>query len=217
MAELERLTQQDKLYPCACSRKEINMISPSGLYPGTCRHGIPLGKTARSLRLKVETTDLEFTDAIQGLLRYEMASDIGDFVLRRAEGLFAYQLAVVVDDAVSGVNQVVRGADLLSSTPRQIYLHACLGTPVPDYVHLPLATDATGQKISKRHGGIADCWQNGLSGTLCRALAFLGQPVPADLAGAVPAEILAWAVSHFDVQRVPAAHDGLGAIPGKNR
>ena len=132
---------------------------------------------------------------------------VGDFVLRRADGLFAYQLAVVVDDADSGVNQVVRGADLLGSTPRQIYLLRSLGLPVPDYLHLPLILTEDGSKISKRHGLVPGSPAGGP--WLAAALRWLGQPVPAGLDQAPPAEVLAWGASHFDMTLIPARQEGL--------
>jgi len=128
---------------------------------------------------------------------------VGDFVLRRADGLFAYQLAVVVDDAASGVTQVVRGADLLSSTPRQIFLHTCLGTPLPHYVHLPLVLAADGEKLSKRHGAVAVGSLREGGAWLWRALRFLGQDTPLEIQFAPPRDVLEWGVAHFALDRVP--------------
>jgi len=123
-------------------------------------------------------------------------------VVRRADGLFAYQLAVVVDDAEAGVNQVVRGEDLLSSTPRQIYLQACLELPVPEYVHIPLAIDASGEKLSKRHGAaLSEAMAPGEA--ISQALTFLGQPPPAELSGGAPREVLSWGIENFVLERVP--------------
>jgi glutamyl-Q tRNA(Asp) synthetase len=134
---------------------------------------------------------------------------VGDFVLRRAAGMFAYQLAVVVDDAASGINQVVRGADLLSSTPRQIFLHACLGSPVPEYIHLPLLTDRHGEKISKRHGAVSFDPGANPSALIVRALNLLGQVVPEKIAQSPPAEVLEWACRYIDRKRIPAGPQGL--------
>jgi len=142
-----------------------------------------------------------------GWFAQSLAREVGDFVLRRADGMYAYQLAVVVDDAASGVNQVVRGADLLGSTPRQIFLLECLGLPVPAYLHLPLALNADGSKLSKRYGDADQPLAGGGGGEMIRrALQWLGQPVPAALAGAPPAELLAWGVASFDAGRIPASH-----------
>jgi glutamyl-Q tRNA(Asp) synthetase len=142
------------------------------------------------------------TDGIRGRQSQHLAEEVGDFVVRRADGLFAYQLAVVVDDADSGVTQVVRGQDLLNSTPRQIYLQECLGFPHPKYIHLPLALAADGKKICKRHGAVAVEAEGG--GTLITStLRFLGQPVPAELEQAPAAEVLRWGIVNFDLSLVP--------------
>jgi len=200
-AALETLRQQNLVFPCACSRREVLASAPhigeeGPVYPGTCRSGLPPGRQPRAQRLRAAGA-VCFTDGVFGRVEQDLRM-VGDFILHRADGLFAYQLATVVDDADSGVDQVVRGEDLLTSTPRQIYLHTCLRTPVPHYIHLPLALTATGEKISKRHGaaaaGASDLW---------RALRFLGQEIPHDLEQASARDILAWGKRHFDLARVP--------------
>lgn len=202
---LALLGKKGLLFSCACSRKEILASAPhrgeeGPVYPGTCRPGLLHGRPPRALRLRVADSPICFTDGVFGRVEQSLATSVGDFVLRRADGLFAYQLAVVVDDADSGITQVVRGEDLLGSTPRQIYLHACLDTPAPRYVHLPLALGSDGEKISKRHGAVpAEDPQ-----VLWRVLRFLGQDVPPELRGASGAEILSWGVGHFDLSGVPA-------------
>ena len=138
------------------------------------------------------------------MVEQHLATSVGDFVLRRADGIFAYQLAVVVDDYDSGVNQVVRGGDLLSSTPRQIHLCNCLGYPLPSYVHLPLAINACGTKISKRQGA-RPLTAETASSWLFATLRFLGQEVPVELSCAPAAELLAWACSEFCLAAVPTA------------
>jgi glutamyl-Q tRNA(Asp) synthetase len=138
-----------------------------------------------------------------------LSEAVGDFVLHRADGFFAYQLAVVVDDAASGINQVVRGADLLSSTPRQIFLNACLGKPVPEYIHLPLLVDQNGEKISKRHGIVSVSRKDNASGILIQALSALGQNAPAEVHHEPPAVILDWSVKNFDQTTIPANSDGF--------
>jgi glutamyl-Q tRNA(Asp) synthetase len=203
-AALERLAGKGLVFPCACSRREILASAPhpgeeGPVYPGTCRHGLPAGRQPRALRLRVPAELVCFTDGVFGPVEQHLSTAVGDFVLHRADGLFAYQLAVVVDDAESGVNQVVRGEDLLGSTPRQIYLHACLDTPVPRYVHLPLVLTPAGEKISKRHGAVSannpeNVWQ---------VLRFFGQAVPEELRRAPAREVLAWGVAQFDLGRVP--------------
>jgi glutamyl-Q tRNA(Asp) synthetase len=141
-AALEALRAKNLVYPCACSRADLQRAASAPLgrepvYPGTCREGLPPGKVARATRFRAPE------------------SIGGDFIVRRADGLFAYQLAVVVDDAEQGVTQVVRGADLLDSTPRQIALQQALGYPTPEYVHVPLVVNADGSKLSKRDGALA--------------------------------------------------------------
>ncbi|EKE17024.1 MAG: hypothetical protein ACD_10C00660G0001, partial [uncultured bacterium] len=144
------------VYGCACSRKEIAdsasrpAIDGGLAYPGTCRNGLPDGRLVRAWRLRVNDLPLVFVDRLQGQIVQQLASDVGDFVLRRADGLFAYQLAVAVDDDFQGISDIVRGADLLASTPRQIWLQRCLGFAEPRYAHLPVASNGVGEKLSKQ-------------------------------------------------------------------
>ena len=207
-AALARLREKGLVFVCGCSRREILASAPhpgeeGPVYPGTCRGGLPAGRRSRAVRLRVPRETVCFADGVFGPVGQCLAGSVGDFVLRRADGLFAYQLAVVVDDADAGVNQVVRGADLLLSTPRQIYLHSCLETAVPQYLHLPLVLASDGEKISKRHGA-ANLAGKGESGrVLWEALSFLGQSVPPELEGADPRELLAWGVGHFEIGRIP--------------
>lgn len=156
---LQTLREQDLVYDCACSRTELRSAAsaPVGrepVYPGTCRNGIPAGRVARAVRFRVPKGVISFDDLLVGCVEENVAEETGDFVIKRADGVFAYQLAVVVDDAEQGVTQVVRGADLLTSTPRQIALQRALGLPTPEYAHVPLALNADGSKISKREGGV---------------------------------------------------------------
>lgn len=216
VAALEQLRAKGLLYDCACSRKEILLSAPhpgeeGPIYPGTCRTGLRAGRKQRAVRITVPQHRVCYHDGVFGPFQQVLAEAVGDFVLRRADGLFAYQLAVVVDDAAAGVNQVVRGADLLSSTPRQIFLHACLGTPAPAYVHLPLVLDRSGSKISKRYGRDGQAQDHDPTQLLTWALTFLGQKVPGCLQGAAPAELLQWAVAHFDQRAIPPAVEGLPA------
>ncbi len=207
-AALDRLQQSGLLFACGCSRKEVLASAPhvgdeGPVYAGICRGGLPRGRRPRSLRIRVPREQVCFVDGVFGARDQWLESVVGDFVLRRADGLFAYQLAVVVDDAESGVNQVVRGADLLTSTPRQIFLQSCLGYSHPDYIHLPLALASDGEKISKRHGAAAIATAEGRAQDLWRALRFLGQAVPEDLKKASASEVVAWGVEHFALRRVP--------------
>jgi glutamyl-Q tRNA(Asp) synthetase len=205
-AAFARLHEGAWLYPCGCSRKDLaeapRAIDGSTLYPGTCREGLPPGKAARAWRFRAEGT-VSFDDRIQGRVVEDLPREVGDFVVKRADGVFAYQLAVVIDDALGGVTDVVRGADLLGSTARQIALHRALGLPVPRYAHLPVAVDVRGDKLSKqtlaRPLEAAEA-----SARIAQALDFLGHAPPAELRGAPPAELLAWAVVHWDIGKVPA-------------
>jgi glutamyl-Q tRNA(Asp) synthetase len=205
---LSRLQAQGLIYACGCTRREILASAPhpgedGPVYPGTCRNGLPPGRHPRAERLLVPVAPVCFSDGVFGPQEQRLADAVGDFVLRRADGIYAYQLAVVVDDAAAGVNQVVRGADLLTSTPRQIYLHACLGHPVPHFVHLPLALAGSGEKLSKRHGAMKTVCSASSGKLVTAALEFLGQPPPVELRGAPASDMLAWGVAHFDLARVP--------------
>lgn len=203
---LQQLASDGLLYPCGCSRKEIADSATHGIdglvYPGTCRHGLPPGKTARAWRIRVSDMPISFQDAVQGEVSQVLSRDIGDFVLKRADGLFAYQLAVVVDDETQGITHVVRGADLLDSTPRQIFLQRLLGYATPQYLHVPVATNTAGEKLSKqtlaqpldsRHK-TEDLWQ---------ALAFLQQSPPDELRQGHHADIWQWATQHWQPSRIP--------------
>ena len=161
-AAAERIAQDT--YPCGCNRREIADsrlgFAPDGaaIYPGTCRHGLGPGRTMRSLRVRVPDAghdEISFVDRFAGRNTQHLAHDSGDFVLKRADGFWAYQLAVVVDDAEQGVTDVVRGADLLDSTPRQIYLQRLLGVPTPRYLHVPVVRNENGEKLSKQTGALA--------------------------------------------------------------
>lgn len=165
-AALERLEQMDLIYPCFCTRGQLHAPNAPHrsdgevIYPGTCRNltaeeRAERAKTRRpALRIRVPDEEISFTDLLQGAFRENLARDCGDFILRRSDGVFAYQLAVVVDDALMGVNQVVRGSDLLTSTPRQIYLQQLLGYPTPEYCHVPLLCAPDGRRLSKRESDL---------------------------------------------------------------
>lgn len=208
-AALDQLRDQGLLYECACSRREILASAPhpgeeGPVYPGICRSGLPSGRLPRATRIGVPDRSIMFHDGVFGWQQQNLASAVGDFVLRRADGMFAYQLAVVVDDAASGVTQVVRGADLLGSTPRQIFLLESLGLPIPAYLHLPLALNPDGRKISKRQGDAGDPLADAGGESVCKALQWLGQPVPKELRTAPPKELLSWGINAFDASRISA-------------
>ena len=171
-------------FACACTRREIadaqTVLASDGapIYPGTCRNGLPPGRKMRARRLRVPpagdpASDIRFEDRWFGGVSQNLASDVGDFVLFRADGFWAYQLAVVVDDAEQGITDVVRGADLLDSTPRQIHLQRLLGFATPSYLHVPTVTNARGEKLSKQTGAVALELENPLQ-SLHQAAAFLG-------------------------------------------
>jgi glutamyl-Q tRNA(Asp) synthetase len=200
-------------YPCNCSRREIEdslqqlgepLLGASGerRYPGTCRSGLTLGRPATAVRIRVDGEMIGFEDAIQGWTEQNLDHEIGDFVVRRADGLFAYQLAVVVDDFAAGVTDVVRGADLLASTPRQIHLYRALGGIAPRYKHVPVATTAGGYKLSKQTLARPVAAENPPQ-TLFKALRFLGQEPPPELSAAGVGEIVQWGIANWSVARVP--------------
>jgi glutamyl-Q tRNA(Asp) synthetase len=202
-AALERLVAGQHAYSCSCSRKVIAAAAPPGAlnteelhYPGWCRNG-PLDPTAPcATRFRVPEGPVRFTDDIQGEHTFNVADDCGDFVLRRRDGLFAYQLAVTVDDAEQGITHVVRGADLLSSTPRQVLLQRALGLPQAEYAHVPLAIDRNGVKLSKSAGaGAID--RSRPAAELWRALTFLQQSPPLDLQSGRLRDIWEWGIEHW--------------------
>jgi glutamyl-Q tRNA(Asp) synthetase len=182
-AAFDRLLAAGLVYPCACTRREIaDSVARQGqdpgrhaelVYPGTCRNGIAGGRAPRAWRVRVDDAVIDWTDRSEAAFHERLAKEVGDFVLRRADGLWAYQLAVVVDDADQGVTDVVRGADLIGSTARQIHLQRLLGHPTPRYLHVPVVTDAHGEKLSKQTGAAALALHDPLP-ELERALGHLG-------------------------------------------
>ncbi len=201
---LEELLAQGAAYPCGCTRREVERHGHPGVegivYPGTCREGLPSGRKPRAIRLRVPDEELCFHDRLHGTLCQQLKQEVGDFVIRRADGFFAYQLAVVVDDLDQGVNQVVRGADLLLSTPRQIHLQRLLAAPRPTYLHLPLVRDDKGRKLSKRDQAHPVNDTDPVSGLLA-AWRFLGQPLPEE-PPATAETFWRWARSHWDPARI---------------
>jgi len=202
-----RLQAAGLAYPCACTRREVAAAGAAGpegpVYPGTCRGGLAAGRRTRALRVLTTAEPVEFEDRLLGALREPPGRLSGDFIVRRADGLHAYQLAVVVDDAEQGVNRVVRGADLLASTARQVYLQRLLGLPTPAYMHLPLVRGPDGRKLSKQLGSHPVDRTAPLP-ALVDALAFLGQPLPEAPVGTTR-ELWAWAVAHWDPDVVPVS------------
>ena len=198
----DRLSVAGTIYPCGCSRKEVadsaSALDGARIYPGTCRNGIGRGHKARAFRVRTEKSPIEFNDRLQGRMVQNVEAEVGDFVLLRADGLFAYQLAVLVDDDDQQITDVVRGADLLDSTARQIHLQRLLGIATPRYLHLPVALSASGEKLSKQTGAVPAGPES-----LAAAFEFLGHAPPAEVAGAPALELMAWGIVHWDVGRVP--------------
>ena len=177
-AAIHDLAQRGFAYACGCTRKELEdsalAIDGSRIYPGTCRQGIAAGKSARAVRLRTHAAPIGFVDRIQGRIEQRVEKEVGDFVLLRADGIYAYQLAVVLDDLDQGVTDVVRGADLLDSTARQIHLQRILGAATPRYAHVAVALNDAGEKLSKQTGARPlDLTDPGRE--LARARRFLGQ------------------------------------------
>jgi glutamyl-Q tRNA(Asp) synthetase len=210
----DRLTDLGLVYPCGCSRKEISLSASAPLpeddclaYTGTCRTGMREGAPVRSWRLIAEDGEICFNDLRRRMVCQNVAQKCGDFALRRGDGEFTYQLAVIVDDHITVVNQVVRGDDLLASTPRQIMLQHLLAYPHPTYCHLPLVTGPDGAKLSKRDNLVSyslENWKGKEGMLLFGVLRFLGQEPPEELSRAGCYEILQWGSEHFEVEKIPA-------------
>jgi glutamyl-Q tRNA(Asp) synthetase len=205
VAAFERLQAAGAVFACACTRREMadSALARDGsrLYPGTCRDGLPPGRSAHAWRVRAEGR-IVFDDRIQGRQQEDLATEVGDFVVLRGDGQFAYQLAVVVDDADAGVTDIVRGADLLGSTGRQIHLQHLLGQAAPTYAHLPVVVNTDGEKLSKQTLA-APIDTLPPPRALLAALAFLGQNPPAALGGAPLPELWAWAIAHWATARIP--------------
>lgn len=201
----DRLRLRGLVYPCGCTRQDScgapRAADGSHRYSGCCRNGLPAGKKIRTWRLRVEGS-ICFTDRIQGMQQENLPGETGDYVVLRADGVFAYQLAVVVDDALAGITRIVRGADLLPVTARQIFLQRLLGGLTPEYTHIPVAVNAQCEKLSKQTLA-PPVAEMPVSATLCEALCFLGQSVPAGLYRAPVAEIWHWAIAHGSLRSVP--------------
>ncbi|HKO87697.1 MAG TPA: tRNA glutamyl-Q(34) synthetase GluQRS [Burkholderiales bacterium] len=213
-AALGQLLLDRQVFPCTCSRKEIADSSlkdrQASVYPGKCRQGPKNKGVTPAYRLRVVEETIVFDDRVQGRIRQDLGRAVGDFVLQRADGRFAYQLAVVVDDAWQGVTDVVRGADLLHSTPRQLYLQRQLRLPTPRYAHLPLALNDQGQKLSKQTRAPA-VTASSAAESVYTALVLLGHTPPNPLRGASPLELLEWGAAHWRITNVPRAQKMIGS------
>jgi glutamyl-Q tRNA(Asp) synthetase len=196
---LNRLLNHGLAYACTCSRKTLAPYH--GIYPGLCRNAGHDTKDA-AIRLRVPELEYHFIDRVQGEYRQHLGRDVGDFVIRRRDGLYAYQLAVVLDDAWQGITDIVRGADLLDSTPRQLYLQELLGLPQPRYLHIPLITQPDGHKLGKSYRS-PPLTEDQATPLLLRALRALGQNPGTELAYATPREVLNWGIAHWDAGLIP--------------
>jgi glutamyl-Q tRNA(Asp) synthetase len=219
---LDRLRRDGRIYPCSCTRSQLAQLTRRAdgehVYPGSCRGGPADSSLPMALRFNTGAPGepIAFSDRLQGRLRQDVASEVGDFIVKRRDGFVAYQLAVVVDDAEQGVTEVVRGCDLLDNTPRQIQLQRALGLPTPDYWHLPLLTEPDGSKLAKRRRSVpleaARAPQQ-----LFEVLRLLRQSPPDELLSADLGALWRWAVLHWSpkpLRGVPAVHlsrPGLGS------
>lgn len=204
---LDQLARNGLSYRCGCSRKQVaerqNQLGlPASVYPGSCRLQQASPHVQHAIRINTEGQQVAFVDGIQGPIVEDVEHEVGDFVLRRADGFFAYQLAVVVDDAAQGVTEIVRGSDLLDSTARQIVLQRLLGYPTPAYHHLPIVVNKLGQKLSKQTFAPALPADNPLP-ALWLALHFLGQEPPPELIEGELASFWKWAIGNWNVDAIP--------------
>ena len=200
---LHQLQAQHRTFACTCSRAQLE---DELRYPGTCRdHPAALGMPA-AIRLRVDTREIRFTDRIQGTYRQEVATAVGDIILKRRDQIVAYVLAVVVDDAAQGVTHIVRGADLLDNTPRQVYLQEQLGYPVPRYAHVPVLTEPDGAKLAKSRRSMAISANSPLP-QLLGLFTLLGLAPPASLRLGPISAAWTWAIGQWGVNKVPRCLD----------
>ncbi len=220
---LAALRERGQVFDCGCTRAELQRAASAPaegdpqdvdgpVYPGTCRNGLPPGRVARAIRFRVPAAVVRFDDLVHGPIQEDVAAKTGDFVVKRADGLFAYQLAVVVDDEAQGVTEVVRGGDLLGSTARQIALQRALGVATPSYAHLPLVTTPDGAKLGKRDGALPlpSLDARRIGETLALALSILG------ITGIEPREprrMLNEALARFDPASVPRGTVAIETTP----
>ncbi len=203
-AALERLRAHGLLFECTCSRRGL---ADDGRYPGTCRERRLPAEVTTATRLRVEARHIHFEDRLQGGFRQDVAAAVGDLLLKRRDGIHAYVLAVVVDDAAQGITHVVRGADLLDNTPRQIYLQEALGLPSPRYAHVPLITEPDGRKLAKSRHDVTPAGTPGPGelrlGRLCTVFELLGMEPPDDLYRAEISSAWSWAIERWRLECIP--------------
>jgi glutamyl-Q tRNA(Asp) synthetase len=200
----DALRTRAAIYPCHCKRSDLATFN--GIHPPTCVER--KGRGTPAWRVRTSKHAIEFTDRVYGKIEQTLDREVGDFVVRRADGMFTYQLAVVVDDADQGIREIVRGADLLDSTPRQIHLQRLLDLPTPSYLHLPLAIDASGRKLSK-HDRARPVDDSDPMPALREALVFLGQEVPN---ATRVKDLLRQALSQFDAGAIPKRRHAHAAM-----
>jgi glutamyl-Q tRNA(Asp) synthetase len=199
---LAKLRDDGRVYACVCSRKEIGDAGSGTVYPGTCRAGIVHDRRPHAWRARTDSAIVEFDDLLQGRVRQELEHEVGDFVAYRADGIASYHLACAVDDAAQGITHVVRGADLLDSTPRQVHLQRLLGLPTPAYLHLPVAIHADGQKLSKQTLAQGVNPDDAVS-VLRAVLNFLDHAPPDSLRRDDLGTLWRWAIANWRRDRLP--------------
>lgn len=202
----DKLQAMGLCYPCDCTRPQIRSMGL--IYDGSCRNRSAPPEMPYALRLKTDALEIGFDDEIQGHFMQRLESEVGDFVIRRKDELFAYQLAVVVDDEYQNITHVVRGWDLLDSTPRQIYLQKVLDYRQLSYAHIPIIVDKKGQKLSKQ-AFAPSIETDRAAGAIYQALLFLGQAPPAEIASERPAAQLEWAIANWNSQSIAK----VGSLP----
>lgn len=210
-AALSTLKDRHLVFPCSCSRSQI-AASDDQRYPGTCRQGVSRSGEPVAQRLRVDEGLVEFEDRLQGRFTQDVSKESGDFVVQRRDGIFAYHLAVVVDDADQGVTEIVRGADLLESTPRHILVQKALGLSLPSYAHLPLAVDEHGKKLSKSSQSIPVDVRRRCE-ALWESLVFLRQSPPAEIRAGSLQTLWQWALAHWRLAPLRQLKSGPAPLP----
>jgi glutamyl-Q tRNA(Asp) synthetase len=206
-AALLDLHAQQRTFACGCSRAQLHAQFEDELrYPGTCRTRPPSPSTPAAIRVRVDPGPVQFTDLIQGTYRQNVAESVGDFILKRRDQIYAYVLAVTVDDAAQGITRIVRGADLLDNTPRQIYLQRLMGLREPSYAHVPVLTEADGAKLAKSRRSVRLSAEAPLP-QLHSIFSLLGLAPPPSLAAATISDAWRWAVSQWNLNKVPKRLD----------
>ena len=198
---LTQLTNQGDLYPCICSRKAIAALENGNHYPGTCRYNTIDPLSPHAIRIKTPSQPITFEDGIQGIFRQSLSRSCGDFIVHRRDGIIAYHLAVVIDDDHQKITEVIRGIDILDSTPKQIFLQQRLGLSTPHYQHIPIIIDRNGNKLSKQTNA-APVDNSKPSATLIQLLNLLNLDPPGDLNNSTPPIILDWAIENWDSSKL---------------